>query len=127
MFPQFVGVPTRNPVFVGREEVLARLGQAPTTVITQAAVGMGGVGKTTLAAELCHRARESTDVVRWLVAEDCLALTTSYRNMAPALGLDVKVLDDAEAIAEIRHWFERRSAHGSWSSTTPSDPTTWLT
>lgn len=112
VIPQFVRVPTRNPVFVGREDDLAQLGRSATTVITQAAVGTGGVGKTTLAAEFCHRHRDEIDVVRWLVAADRTALIASYRNIAKWLSLDVDALDDDEAIARIRHWFEHTEC--SW-------------
>lgn len=67
-FPQFVAVPDRNPLFVGRNDELAELDRQSVTddpvVIAQAAVGLGGVGKTALAVEFCHRRRGGAEVVR---------------------------------------------------------------
>ena len=107
-FPQFVAVPDPNPHFVGRTEELTLLnGTAGVpTVITQVATGMGGVGKTALAVEHCHRHRSETDVVRWLNAEERLALTTQYMGIGPAIGVDVTALEPVDAIARIRGWFE---------------------
>lgn len=110
MFPQFVGVPDRNPMFVGRENELAALAEdgvdGPNVVLTQVAAGLGGVGKTALATELCHRRCDSVDVVRWLHAEDREALVTAYVSMAPALGLTLHGLSVDDAVARVRRWFE---------------------
>jgi len=110
VFPQFVGVPDRNPRFVGRHDDLAVLerpgGSNDATVITQATVGMGGVGKTTLAAEFCHRHRGDFEVVRWLTAENRQTLETQYQQIASAVGLEVLGLALADVLARVRGWFE---------------------
>jgi len=110
VFPQFVGVPDRNPMFVGREDELAALAEdavdGANVVLTQVAAGLGGVGKTALAIELCHRRRDTVDVLRWLHAEDREALVTAYVSMAPALGLTVRGLSLDDAVAGVRRWFE---------------------
>jgi tetratricopeptide (TPR) repeat protein len=106
-FPQLVGVPDRNPQFVGREDELARLAPGVATVITQVAPGMGGIGKTALAVEHCHRVRASVEVVRWLNAEDRQTLVAEYVRIAPAIGVDVSGLDIPDAVARVRAWFEQ--------------------
>ncbi|WP_329259303.1 tetratricopeptide repeat protein [Actinoallomurus sp. NBC_01490] len=69
-----VGLPRRpSPVFVGRQEALRRVGRAlragQTGVITQAVVGLGGVGKSELALQYADRRRGDYELVWWLVAE----------------------------------------------------------
>jgi hypothetical protein len=107
VFPQFVAVPDRNPQFVGRQDELARLAPGVATVITQVAPGMGGIGKTALAVEHCHRVRASVDVIRWLNAEDRQTLVAEYVRIAPAIGVDVNGLEIPDAVARVRAWFER--------------------
>ena len=72
IFPQFVAVPDRNLGFVGRSRELADLasagGDGGATVVC--ATGLGGIGKTALVVEHCHRSRERFEVMRWLVAAE---------------------------------------------------------
>jgi tetratricopeptide (TPR) repeat protein len=60
--------------FAGREEELdaldEALGVADRAVITQAITGLGGVGKSQLAARYVQRHAEGYDVVAWIRAED---------------------------------------------------------
>lgn len=110
-FPQFVAVPDRNPRFVGRAEELAELrgrgGSDTPVVIAQAAVGLGGIGKSALASEYCHQRRDRTDVVRWLNAENRTTLEAEFLRTGPAVGVDTHGLDFVDAAARIRGWFER--------------------
>jgi tetratricopeptide (TPR) repeat protein len=116
VLPQFVGVADRNPMFVGRADELAVLDEevveGANVVLTQVAAGLGGVGKTALAAEFCYRRREVTDVVRWLHAENRKVLVTGYVGMAPALGLNLSGLGLDDAVARVRDWFE--TTEQSW-------------
>jgi transcriptional regulator with XRE-family HTH domain len=70
--PQAWNTPARNPAFTGRDDLLAamreRLQSGQATVV-QALHGMGGVGKTQLAAEYAHRFAESYDLTWWIDAE----------------------------------------------------------
>ncbi len=78
--PVFGNVPARNPVFTGRDELLAELrgkltsGSAHMTALTQAIAGLGGVGKTQTAAEYCHRHQADYWGVWWNVGDSRTAL-----------------------------------------------------
>lgn len=117
VFPQFVGVPDRNRQFVGRTDDLDKLERlvnesGGAAVIAQVAFGLGGVGKTAIAAEFCHRQRERRDAIRWLTAEDRQGLVTAFMDMGPALGLDLTGLRMDDGIARVRQWFE--TTHRAW-------------
>jgi tetratricopeptide (TPR) repeat protein len=110
VFPQFVAVPDRNPQFVGREDEMSDLAPSQpgvAIVIAQVTTGMGGIGKTTLAVEHCHRLRAATSVIRWLNAEDRQTLIAEYVRIAPAIGVDICGLDIPDAVARVRAWFEQ--------------------
>jgi tetratricopeptide (TPR) repeat protein len=69
-------IPFRNPHFTGREQELdmlrASLGATSQAVLghpLQPLYGMGGVGKTEIAAEYCHRYSADYDLVWWIRAE----------------------------------------------------------
>ncbi|MCP4592464.1 MAG: restriction endonuclease, partial [bacterium] len=59
----FWNVPNRGDYFTGREEILAelatRLEDVGAAALTQAIVGLGGVGKSQTAIEYCHRHRSA--------------------------------------------------------------------
>lgn len=65
-------IPARNPGFRGREGLLAAVREALVAgdrAAVQAMQGMGGVGKTQLAAEYAHRFAGSYDLVWWIACE----------------------------------------------------------
>lgn len=89
-----VGVPARNPLFTGRAEELDRLdailvqekSAAATQAVGRATVqGMGGVGKTSLAAEYAHRYRSFYAGVWWCPAETRTGLIASLAALAVKL------------------------------------------
>lgn len=82
-------IPFRNPHFTGREAELQRLrvslGATSQAVLghpLQPLYGMGGVGKTEIAAEYCHRFSAEYDLVWWIRAEQ----EDTVRNALIALG-----------------------------------------
>jgi len=84
-------VPPRNKNFTGREELLARLregiaGQV-TAVLPHALHGLGGVGKTQMAAEYAHRYRQEYDLVWWIPADQPPLVRSTLASLAPYLGL----------------------------------------
>jgi tetratricopeptide (TPR) repeat protein len=83
------GVPSRNPNFTGRRELLRRLREeltsGVTAVLPQALHGSGGVGKTHLAIEYAHRYAADYDLVWWVPAEHQVPLRSSLAALARVL------------------------------------------
>ncbi len=67
-------LPTVAASFAGRKSELdaldAALGVADRVVITQAITGLGGVGKSQLAARYVHERTDRYDIVAWIRAQD---------------------------------------------------------
>jgi hypothetical protein len=86
--------PVRNRVplvpqwFTGREAILNEL-TAERTVLTQTTTvnGLGGVGKTTLAAAFARRYRATADIVWWVRAEQDSTLIDDLVGLAERLGI----------------------------------------
>ena len=82
-------VPTRNPGFTGREDILDAVREALLTggnAVVQALHGMGGVGKTQLAIEYAHRFAASYDLVWWIAAEQAALIAGQFGALAADLG-----------------------------------------
>ena len=98
-----VGLPLRNPRFVGREDLLtamhADLGSA-SAVAVQALHGLVGVGKTQLAAEYVYRHLDDYDLIVWLAAEQASLIPDMLAALAPTLQLPpgASVPDTASAV-----------------------------
>ena len=103
-------------VFVGRQEALARLEAGLTSgdsvVVTQAVVGLGGVGKSELALQYAHARRRDYQLTWWLTAEDTAQVEAGVAAMAgwlcPELALAATT---AEAAAWAVAWLQ---AHPGW-------------
>jgi hypothetical protein len=84
-------LPPRNPVFTGRDEMLAeverRLADGPVAVV--AVRGLGGMGKSQVALEYAHRMRSSGRyrVAGWVRADSAVTVAEDLAAMAPLLGL----------------------------------------
>jgi tetratricopeptide (TPR) repeat protein len=103
----------RNPLFTGREDLLAALHGARTDaqprVLTQALRGLGGVGKTQLALEYAYRYGGTYRLVWWVRAEDPTTLASDYAALAEPLQLPQRAASDqTETIAAVRQWLEPR-------------------
>ena len=84
-----VSLPPRPPLLAGREDLLAELhgalssGGTPRMVVL---CGLGGVGKTSLAAEYAHRHLAEVGVAWQVRAEDPTALAADMAELAAQLG-----------------------------------------
>lgn len=106
----------RNPYFTGREEILTRLltvlASGTPAMLTQAMVGLGGIGKTQTAVEYAYRFRERYTAVLWLQADDTASLLASLRQIAEALTLPEHHHPDPDRIiAAVKHWLQ---THSGW-------------
>jgi tetratricopeptide (TPR) repeat protein len=87
----FRGVPPRNPDFIGRDDLLVQVNSALTGeecaggVNVTAVCGLGGIGKTSLAAEYAHRHGGEYAGVWWAPAENRAMLATSLAELASTL------------------------------------------
>ncbi len=110
-------VPVATRTFVGRRRQLRELGEGLSdegvVAITQvrAIHGMGGVGKTQLAARYARDHRGDYDVIWWLRAEERETLRTDLAGLAAALGLADAEADEQDAIAAVEQWLE---CNGRW-------------
>jgi tetratricopeptide (TPR) repeat protein len=84
-------IPRPPRYFGGRDELLDRLAtqvqESGRTVVLTAVHGMGGVGKTSLAAAYVEAHRADVDIQWWLRSEDPSLLVADLAELAPHLGL----------------------------------------
>jgi tetratricopeptide (TPR) repeat protein len=124
-------IPARNPVFTGRDELLAAVHErllADTKAAVQVLQGMGGVGKTQLAAEYAHRFAGNYGLAWWVDAEQPGLIGDQFAALGAALGR-VRPGEDTEVVratvlAELR-------GRGQWllvfdSAEHPTDVRPWL-
>ena len=113
------GVPRRNTQFIGRHAELSALRTALLAGgvggMTQAdLVGLGGVGKTQLAIEYCHRWSAGADAegaddgmgkygfIAWLSAQTAESAVGDLRRLASDCGVQVADRPAAEVVDELK-------------------------
>jgi len=107
----------RNPLFTGREELLATLHQclaADRAVFSRsyAIHGLGGMGKTHLALEYAYQHRLEYTAVFWVSAESGETIFTSFMAIAEVLQLPQREETDRQQVfSAVQHWL---STHGKW-------------
>ena len=99
-------LPPVAPSFIGREDELAKLdaalGRGDRALITQAITGLGGVGKSQLAARYAQTRSATYDVVAWVGAED--GAVADLSRLAVRLGLPVDELSPSERAQAALDW-----------------------
>ncbi|MBT2235775.1 NB-ARC domain-containing protein [Nonomuraea sp. NEAU-A123] len=113
-----VGLP-RRPVaaFVGREHALSALREALITgpgIISQAIVGLGGVGKSELALQYAYQHRADYRLVWWMEADSPAQIQASLAGLTRAMvaGIDSVAAEQAtteEAAAWALAWLSSRT------------------
>ncbi|WP_340684174.1 SAV_2336 N-terminal domain-related protein [Amycolatopsis coloradensis] len=82
----FGNVPPRNPNFTGRDELLEqltkRLSSGTTAVLPSALHGLGGIGKTQMAAEYIYRHLQDYDLVWWIDAAHTTQIRAGLSELA---------------------------------------------
>ncbi|GII97441.1 FxSxx-COOH system tetratricopeptide repeat protein [Sinosporangium siamense] len=107
-------VPPRAPHFVGREDILLHLSarlEEENSPVLQALIGIGGVGKTTLAIEYAYRFRSFYDLVWWVGAEQAERVREQLAELAVAAGWAAHEDDISTALAAAS---QRLSASTRW-------------
>jgi len=132
--PQVWKVPARNPHFTGRGpdlEAMARRLAAGSAVTVHSVHGLGGVGKTQLAAEYAYAHAGDYDLVWWIAAEEPASIPDQFAALAARLGLDAAAEPDVlrdqvhDALRGVPGWlliFDNADAAGDILPWLPAGP-----
>ena len=113
--PRDVSLPAVNQYFYGRkpdlDAITAHLAKFQPRNGTQSFTifGIGGVGKTSLAAAFAHtcRANATYDAIFWIRSETSIALQKSFTEIACALELPRASGDHGSNIILVKNWLHR--------------------
>lgn len=78
----------QNAGFVGRDDILDATRRRLAEARRVALVGLGGVGKSQLAAEYCYRFGRDYSIVWWISGEEEAALGAGLMDLAQVLGVE---------------------------------------
>jgi tetratricopeptide (TPR) repeat protein len=87
--PRVWNIPARNQAFTGRDGLLVAVREAllaQDQAVVRALYGMGGVGKTQLAAEYAHRFARTYDLAWWVNSEQGGLIGDQFAALGLALG-----------------------------------------
>ncbi|EED14471.1 kinesin light chain, putative [Talaromyces stipitatus ATCC 10500] len=106
----------RNPMFVGRQDKIAKLEELITMQDGPrkiAITGLGGVGKTQVALELAHRIRDQDKEcsVFWIPCTSYIIIEQMFLQIAQILGL--RDVNPAEVKEQVKSYLDSERA-GKW-------------
>ncbi|MGW9370398.1 NB-ARC domain-containing protein [Streptomyces xanthophaeus] len=108
-------LPRRPGLFVGREDELDRLDaslEAPGVALVQAVHGLGGIGKSTLAAHWAATRRHGHAPIRWIAADSAAAVHQGLADLASALQ---PALTGALPLKALAEWaLQWLASHSGW-------------
>ncbi|MEU8800677.1 hypothetical protein [Spirillospora sp. NPDC048819] len=109
----------RTTTFVGRSGKLAELDAAladPGGAVVQAVHGLGGVGKSALAAQWAHQHADSHVLTWWITADSAAGVTARLADLAGMLVPEMTRSTPAAVALEERAAWARRwlAAHAGW-------------
>jgi tetratricopeptide (TPR) repeat protein len=112
-------VPQRNMSFTGREDLFAELmrhvSARPIVLVPHALYGLGGVGKSQLAAEYAYRQASQYQVVCWIPADNLALARSSLAALAPRLGITGLAPGRVEeAVSAVRDALRRGQPYERW-------------
>ncbi|BFU46768.1 FxSxx-COOH system tetratricopeptide repeat protein [Krasilnikovia sp. MM14-A1004] len=128
------GLPPRNPRFVGREDLLARvhglLDNGPVVLLPSADQRFGGTGRTQLAVEYAHRYARGYELVWWIPAEQTAGMRAALVGLASRLGLP-EARDINRTLCAVRDALSRGEPYRNWlvvfeNANRPEDITPYL-
>jgi tetratricopeptide (TPR) repeat protein/transcriptional regulator with XRE-family HTH domain len=105
---------TQNPLFTGRESILAELHDlfttqtVPDAPFPPALTGLPGIGKTQIAVEYCYRYKYEYQTIAWLSADTQEVLLSRFEALAQFLNLSQKEKQDQNKIKIVKKWFSER-------------------
>jgi tetratricopeptide (TPR) repeat protein len=105
-FPGTWNVPLpRNPFFTGREDKLKEIEDGLSASGIVALTGIGGTGKTQVAAEYAYRHRDQYSAVLWTSALSRETLVSDFTSLAKLLGLPLKDEADQSIVVDaLKRW-----------------------
>ncbi|PYS67780.1 MAG: hypothetical protein DMF69_22080, partial [Acidobacteria bacterium] len=99
----------RNPFFVGREDLLARISEGLQRTGRVALSGLGGTGKTEMAIEYAFRKHDEYKFVLWTRADSNESLVSGLVALAVELDPQAKDEKDQTKIIKAMHEWLRRN------------------
>jgi len=112
--PRLTNVPSHARLFVGRADELAVLEETladPGAVVVAAVHGLGGVGKSTLAARYATSHVGTMNPVWWITADSQASVQTGLAGLATALQPELAILPLEALEVRALDWLQ---AHDGW-------------
>ncbi|GAB3726689.1 FxSxx-COOH system tetratricopeptide repeat protein [Amycolatopsis oliviviridis] len=111
-----INLPERSALFVGRGGEMRRLREAitassPGSVVVTAVHGLGGIGKSALAAHYADTHRAGHSLVWWITADAPTSIETGLARLAVALQPAVGTLPLEQQTEHGLRWL---ATHGGW-------------